>query len=164
VKSFEQFHDGFYNGLLIREGFVNVFVADHIKQRFVVSATEVAALASTDIREGNIIFNIVCRRGIEITLDDIREAHGLGDRPQDMSHAQRAIAKALELELSFLVLSSSYGGTLAMLVESPNRCENRSNHAGLKRSRDMYHYPAGLAKRGGQRSATFVGEGATPGR
>ena len=53
MKSFEQFHDGFYNGLFIREGTVDIFVANHLKQRFVVSATEVAALASTDIRAGN---------------------------------------------------------------------------------------------------------------
>ncbi len=120
MRSFEQFHDGFYNGLIIREGSVDIFVANHVKQRFVVSATEVAALVSTDIRAGNIIFDIVCRTGIEITLDDIREAHGLGDRPQDDSHAQRAMAKALESELSFLALSPSYGGTLAMFAKRFN--------------------------------------------
>ena len=118
MESLEQFHDGYYNGLFIREGSVDIFVANHIKQRFVVSATEVDALVSTDIRAGNIIFDIVCRRGIEITLDDIREAHGFGDRPQDASHALRAMAKARELELSFLALSSSYGGTLAMFAKS----------------------------------------------
>jgi hypothetical protein len=118
VKSFEQFHDGFYNGLFIREDSVDIFVANYTKQRFVVSATEVAALVTTDIRAGNIIFDIVCRRGIEITLDDIREAHGFGDRPQDVSHAQRAMAKAHEFDLSFLALSSSYGGTLAVFGKS----------------------------------------------
>jgi hypothetical protein len=90
VKSFEQFHDGFYNGLFIREGSVDIFVANHLKQRFVVSATEVAALASTDIRAGNIIFDFVCRSGIEIKFDDIREAHRFGDRPQACwSHPRR---------------------------------------------------------------------------
>ena len=118
MASFEQFHDGFYNGLLIREGSVEIFVANEMKQRFVVSATDVAALYSTEIRAGNIIFDIVCRRGVEITLDDIREAHGFGDRPQDTSHAQRAMVKALELELSFLTLSPSYGGTFAVLAKS----------------------------------------------
>ena len=118
MNSFEQFHDGFYNGLFIRESSVDLFVANHKSDRFVVSATEVAALVSTDIRAGNIIFDIVCRRGLEITLDDIREAHGLGDRPQDASHAQSAMAKARELELSFLTLSSSYGGTLAIFAKS----------------------------------------------
>ena len=97
MESFEQFHDGFYNGMFIRESSVDIFIANHIKQRFVVSATEVAALVSTDIRAGNIIFDIVCRNGIEITLDDIREAHGFGDMPRDVSHVQRAMAKAQEL-------------------------------------------------------------------
>ena len=118
MNSFEQFHDGFYNGLFIREGSVDIFVANENKQRFVVSAREVIALVSTDIRAGNIIFDIVCRRGIEITLDDIREAHEFGHEPQDVSHAQRAMEQARELDLSFLALSSSYGGTLAMLAKS----------------------------------------------
>lgn len=118
MKSLEQFHDGFYNGLFIREDSVDIFVANEMKQRFVVSAIAVAALTSTDIRAGNIIFDIVCRRGIELTLDDIREAHGFGDGPQDVSHAQRAMERTRELELSFLALSSSYGGTLAMFAKS----------------------------------------------
>ena len=118
MNSYEQFHDGFYNGLFIRADRVDIFVENDINQRFVVSATEVAALVSTDIRAGNIIFDIVSRRGTEITLDDIREAHGLGNGPQHDSHAQLAMEKTLQLDLSFLTLSSSYGGTLAIFAKS----------------------------------------------
>lgn len=118
MGSFEQFHDGFYNGLFIRESSVDLFVANWTKERFVVSATGVAALYSADIRAGNIIFDVVVSRGAEITLDDIREAYGLNGRPQDDTQAQRSLTKALESEFSFLRISASYGGTCAVIAKT----------------------------------------------
>lgn len=118
MDSFDQFHDGFYNGLLIRESSVDFFVASWTKKRFVLSATDVVALFSADIREGNIIYDVVCCKGVEITPNDIRDAYGFSDSPRDDPHVQRALGNALGSELSFLRISASYGGTCAVLANT----------------------------------------------
>jgi hypothetical protein len=118
VNRFDQFHDGFYNGLLIREGCVDLFVATSEKERFVFSASGVAALLSRSIREGNIIFDIEYRATSEITLGDIREVHGFADGPRDEAYAQKAMEKVANQNLTMLVMSSSYGGDCLLLAKS----------------------------------------------
>lgn len=118
MHRFDQFHDGFYNGLLIREGVVDLFVATSGKERFVLSARGVIRLFSGDMREGNIIFDIECRAHAEISLGDIRDVYGLGDGPQDETHAHNALTKAADEHLSLLVMSSSYGGHCLLLAKS----------------------------------------------
>jgi hypothetical protein len=118
VNGFDQFHDGFYNGLLIRKGSVDLFVETSEKERFVLSASGVEALLSGGIREGNIIFDIECRAPSEITLGDIREINGFADGPRDEAYAQKAMAKVANQNLSMLVMSSSYGGDCLLLAKS----------------------------------------------
>lgn len=118
MNRFEQFHDGFFNGLLIRKGSVDLFVETCEKERFVLSASGVVSLLSRGIREGNIIFDIECRATSEITLGDIREIHGLADGPRDEAYAQKAMAKVADKNLSLLVMSSSYGGDCLLLAKS----------------------------------------------
>jgi hypothetical protein len=118
VNRFDQFHDGFYNGLLIRKGSVDLFVETCEKERFVLSASGVVSLLSRGIREGNIIFDIECRATSEITLSDIREIHGFADGPRDEAYAQKAMAKVADQNLSLLVMSSSYGGDCLLLARS----------------------------------------------
>lgn len=118
MNRFDQFHDGFYNGLLIREGSVDLFVETLEKERFVLSASGVVSLLSRGIREGNIIFGIECRATSEITLGDIREVHGFAGGPQDEAYAQKAMAEVADQNLSLLVMSSSYGGDCLLLAKS----------------------------------------------
>jgi hypothetical protein len=118
VNRFDQFHDGFYNWLLIREGSVDLFVETSEKERFVLSASGVVALLSGGIREGNIIFDIECRATSEITLGDIREIYAFAEGPRDEAYTPKAMAKVAEQSLSMLVMSSSYGGDCLLLAKS----------------------------------------------
>ena len=118
MNKFDQFHDGFYNGLLIRKGSVDFFVETYEKGRFVLSASGGVSLLSRGLREGHIIFDIECRATSEITLGDIREIHGFADGPRDEAYAQKAMAKVADQNLSLLVMSSSYGGDCLLLAKS----------------------------------------------
>ena len=118
MNRFDQFHDGFYNGLLIRKSSVDLFVETYEKERFVLSASGVVSLLSRGIREGNIIFDIECRATSEITLGDILEIHGFADGPRDAAYAKKAMATVADQNLSLLVMSSSYGGDCLLLAKS----------------------------------------------
>jgi hypothetical protein len=100
VVFYKQFHDGFYDGLLIRQDSVDVFLTTCQSESFCLLAVGVVALASDGLRGGNIIFDVECRSAEEITLNDVREVHRFGMSPQDDAHAQTALAKAELDELS----------------------------------------------------------------
>jgi hypothetical protein len=66
VHPYKQFHDGFYDGLLIRQDCVDVFLTTDRKESFCLLAAGVVALASDGLRAGNIIFDVECRSGVKI--------------------------------------------------------------------------------------------------
>jgi len=118
VLSYKQFHDGFYDGLLIREDSVDIFLTTYQREAFCLSALGVVALASDGLRAGNIIFDVECRSGGEITLSDIREVHRFGMSPQEDAHAQNALAKAERDGLSLFVIGPTYGGSCLIMAKS----------------------------------------------
>src|SRR5262249_18820673 len=115
---FERFHDGSYNGLVISDESVDVFVATEERERFVVSATGVVALFSGELRSGNIIFDIELRTADEIGLAEIREVYGITSGEQHDHWVETALAKSRSQQLSLLVISPSYGGNCFVLAKS----------------------------------------------
>jgi|SRR5579872_272431 len=118
MKKFEQFHDGFYNGLRIEGKSVALFLETFANERHVLLATGVVALRSDEIRAGNIVFDVVLLTANEIGLAEIREVYGLDDGEQDESDAQRFLAKAQEEGSSFLTITPSYGGSSFVLAKA----------------------------------------------
>ena len=71
MKNYSQFHDGFLEGLWIDCSTVHVYLSMANKQRFVITASDVAALTAGTFRKGNIIFEVLTRDHEEIDLSDI---------------------------------------------------------------------------------------------
>jgi len=118
MLSYNQFHDGFFDGLLIRQDSVDVFLTTYQKEGFCLLAAGVVALAADGLRAGNIIFDVECRSASEFTLNDIREVYRLDMSPQDDTHAQNALAKAERERLSMLTIGPTYGGGCLILAKS----------------------------------------------
>jgi hypothetical protein len=118
VVSYEQFHDGSFNGLKIRQNSVDIFLSTDQKESFILSAVGVVALRSDGLQAGNIIFDVECRLSGEITLADIRDTYRFGTNPRDEVHAQNAFEKATRERLSLLTIGSSYGGDCVVLAKS----------------------------------------------
>ncbi|HKF50348.1 MAG TPA: hypothetical protein VKB38_23500 [Terracidiphilus sp.] len=115
---FERFHDGFYNGLVISDQSVDVFVATGDRERFVVSATGVVALFSGELRSGNIIFDVELRTADEIGLSEIREVYAVASDHQHDPWVESALAKSRSQQLSLLEINPSYGGNCLVLAKS----------------------------------------------
>lgn len=115
---FNQFHDGFYNGLLINGDSLDVFVSTVENERFVICATGLVALLSGEIKAGNIIFDVEIRKAEEMYLEDIREVHGFPQSEQGDKWAEGNLLTARADELSLLLIGPSYGGNCFALAKS----------------------------------------------
>jgi hypothetical protein len=110
------FHDGHFDGLSIRPNkLVHLFLRTLDDQSFVLILEGVERLALTDVKEGNIIFELVFRTSEAITPSDIEQLYDVrADTSQDLS----LLKSAKERGLQVLEVSSSYGAQGLVLFQS----------------------------------------------
>jgi len=82
--SYGQFHDGAFDGLLIHDKTVYVFVSTDQKEHFVLIATGVVAMIANGMQAGNIILDVERWTAEELTLRDIRDVYGYQPSPMTM--------------------------------------------------------------------------------
>lgn len=71
------FHDGHFDGFLIENPkLVYLFLRTHDGTSFTLVLKEVEALRLDDIRQGNLIFDLVLRSGNQLTGSDMSELYG----------------------------------------------------------------------------------------
>jgi hypothetical protein len=58
VTNYSEFHDGFFDGLLIEGKSVSILLSTYKREQFVIELSEVVALSASDIKAGNIIFEV----------------------------------------------------------------------------------------------------------
>jgi hypothetical protein len=116
--SYGQFHDGAFDGLLIHDKTVYVFVSTDQKEHFVLIATGVVAMIANGMQAGNIILDVERWTAEELTLRDIRDVYGYQPSPDDDGPANHALARAQKTGLSILTISPSYGGSCLLLAEA----------------------------------------------
>lgn len=85
MNYYEQFHDGFFDGLWVDESTVHFLLSTEQKERFTVVATRVVRLIVEGFREGNIVLDVSTRDHNEFTLDDISEVHEIRNAPREMN-------------------------------------------------------------------------------
>ncbi len=105
-------HDGSFDGLWISGNKENtgacLFVRAADGERFTVVLKGVERLNIQDVRQGNIIFDVLLIPPDAITIEQVREACDLQDeRYEGMS--QRMLEKAQQERLCALEMSTSYG-------------------------------------------------------
>ena len=66
-----KFHDGFVDGFLIRESQVIIFIRTDGNEAFALVADDVTRLRVDNLLQGNIIFDIVIRRGEDLIRSDV---------------------------------------------------------------------------------------------
>lgn len=118
MTNYDQFHDGWLDGLLIEQASVQVFISTEEKQPYVIAASGVAALSADGFKAGNIIFEVLTKQQDELTLQDITESYGLSADVNGQEQAQKLLGKARERGLTVLQVNPSYGATCILLAES----------------------------------------------
>ena len=118
MQNYEQFHDGSLDGLLIDQTSVYVFLSTEEKRPYVMVVGGVLALSANGFKAGNIVFEVLTRHKVEITLQDIRETYGLSVEAGGQEQAQKLLEKARERNLIVLEINPSSGATCIILAES----------------------------------------------
>jgi hypothetical protein len=109
-------HDGHFDGIwLAPNKRVHLFLRTAIGQPLVMVLDGVQAVALTEFKLGNIIFDFTFRSGDKLVLTDMEELFGVESDPDSLLRMmETAIARGLQL----LEISSSYGARGLVLFRS----------------------------------------------
>src|SRR5579864_6307193 len=95
MTNYEQFHDGFFEGLWVPEkGSVHLYLSTLGRERATVLLTGVVMLKVTGFKEGNIIFDVTTRDREEITSQDIADLYDLQPDHQPNAWEHQLLEKA----------------------------------------------------------------------
>jgi len=110
------FHDGHFDGLRIGPSkLVSLFLRTQDGKSFILALREVDALKLSDIKQGNIIFDLVSRSTEELTCSDMAELYSVDvDAPQvtDLLRVKR------EQGFQLLEINASYGAQGLVLFQT----------------------------------------------
>jgi hypothetical protein len=110
------FHDGHFDGLRIGPNkLVNLFLKTQDGQSFILVLQDVDAMTISEIKQGNIIFDLVFRSGEELTRSDMAELYDVDvGAPQatDLLRAKR------EEGFQLLEINASYGAQGSVLFRT----------------------------------------------
>jgi hypothetical protein len=112
------FHDGYFDGIwLAPNKLVHCFLRTVKEQPFILILEGVQALILTDLKQGNIILDLVLRSTTEITPSDIEELYGVGSGTPQVTALLKA---ATERGFQVLEINPSYGAQGLVLFQNWN--------------------------------------------
>ena len=123
MEKFDQFHDGFLDGLLIQGTTVRVFLSTDGRQEFVLEVRGVLSLKADGFRQGNIIYEVLERDGGDVTFDDMMNFFEF----KDEANAHRKLEEARGKNLIVLEINPSYGASCTILAESVELLSRRES-------------------------------------
>jgi hypothetical protein len=114
----QAFHDGFLDGFLILESSVLLFLSTMEKQPYVLIARGVEQMKADDFRQGNIILDVLTRRGNEISINDVKFLYGtqageVGDR-----QARKILERITQEDRIALEVNPSYGCECLLIAQA----------------------------------------------
>lgn len=118
MKYFNEFHDGWFQGLWIDEERSHMFLATVGKERFVIVAEGTEALAVNGVKAGNIILEALTRDQEEILPKDIEMLYEFPPTSAGKKDAEDVLSKAHQRKWSLLEINPSYGATCLVLASS----------------------------------------------
>jgi hypothetical protein len=108
MTSLPDLHDGFFDGAWVSaDKGARVFVRTEVGERSTIVLSGVEALNITDLRGGNIIFDLVLIASDRLTVKHIEQAYAL--QSGDGEKSCRLLSNAQEQGLSALEINYSYG-------------------------------------------------------
>jgi|SRR5271156_6404504 len=116
TNDFPDFHDGYFDGLWIGPNrSVQVFLRTVEQQSFVLDLQGVERLMLNNVKEGNILFDLIFRTSQELTHTDIENIYGIEPNSPQLAIS---LATAKENLLHVLEINPSYGAEGAVLFRS----------------------------------------------
>ena len=125
MRNYGEFHDGFFEGLWTPEkGTVEVYLSTMAGERTTVLMTGVLMLKVTDLKQGNIIFDVTIRTAEEITLPDIAELYDLQPDREPAPWENKLLEKTRREGFHLFQISPSYGGHCLVLSQGVEFTKN----------------------------------------
>jgi hypothetical protein len=120
MKTYSEFHDGFFEGLHIPDDtkVVHLYLCTLEKERTTAVLTGVVMLKAGGFRAGNIISVVSTRDSGEITLADIGDLYELDSCHEPKPWEHKLMERVGEQHLQILDVSASYGGTCSILAQT----------------------------------------------
>jgi hypothetical protein len=112
-----KFHDGFLDGFLIREPQVIIFIRTYGNEAFALVADDVTRMRADGLLEGNIIFDIVIRRGDELTRSDVN-IYGFSADSDGEKRASEMLQKLRRENRVVLEINPSYGCECFLIAQA----------------------------------------------
>ena len=110
-------HDGFFDGLWLSEDkFISVFVRTEKGERSTLVLRDLEALRVSDLKAGNIIFDLVLIDLRDLTPEHIKDVYQL--QLEENAQAEKLLKNAKERRLSLLQINPSYGAECNFLFGS----------------------------------------------
>ncbi|MGA2601169.1 MAG: hypothetical protein ABSH09_29735 [Bryobacteraceae bacterium] len=106
-----------FDGLLIEDKTVYLFVSTYEKEQYVLAVDGVRALAANCLQAGNIVLDVQIQNSSEITLQDVMDVYRY-QAVRDEQHAKNSLDKAQREELVLVSVNPSYGASCLVLAES----------------------------------------------
>lgn len=120
------FHDGYFDGIWIGPNkAVHCFLRTVQEQSFVLVLEGVQALIIKDLKQGNIILDLVLRSTTEITPSDMEELYGVGPGTPQVT---TLLKTATERGLQILEINPSYGAQGLVLFQNWNLSQREVQH------------------------------------
>lgn len=112
------FHDGSFDGIWLDGKSAHIFLATPEHESHVIVASGVMLLKADDIRQGNIIFDVVPRSAAELSPDDLDVFLHDTDDPKRQEQATALLESARANGLAFLQITPSYGAVCSIIAKT----------------------------------------------
>jgi hypothetical protein len=110
------FHDGHFEGLWLESGkTAHLFLSTYDRQLYTIRLQGLQAMTLSDVKAGNIIFDLVLRSARELTNSDVGILYDLDENSEQ---AAKILNSARAKELQILELNATYGAQGLFLFES----------------------------------------------
>ena len=110
------FHDGYFDGLWIGPNkLIHFFLRTVDGKSFTLALQGVEALTLSEVKEGNIILDLVLRSAREMTSSDVENLYGVDANTEQTA---KLLKSTREKELQIMELNPSYGAQGLLLFKT----------------------------------------------
>lgn len=124
MQTFDQFHDGFFDGVWTDSERVQICLRTVDNERFTATIDGIVALNVSGFRAGNIIFDVSVLNHSEVTPEHIEELYELPETDAGDKHRTKLLEDVSTKKLMLLQISPSYGASCVALGRAVNLVEN----------------------------------------
>lgn len=114
MTTYWQFHDGWFNGLMLERGDAYLFLETPRHERFVLHAKQVTSLRAGDFVAANIIFDVQSLDERQISLNDVIGA----EKDADPVQAELLLQRCRDQKLAMMRINPLYGASAVVIASS----------------------------------------------